>query len=207
MAREGEAVAMRALSCWQKPSQRSSAPEVHTREHLPQPWAVTQRYLGEALAAQGIQAGDEAGKPWLEQAVAVYQRALEVRTTKCRAYGRKPTITLKRMLLLRLAQRRSKLCQCTASVSQCGRSLSHCDLISIMRFCFEFPEAFALNQHWLERHPDDLSALSDFAEKQLLPPGTLPNVRNASVHWWRIPPWKPVPKLRCVPLRSPISWP
>src|SRR5262249_27913831 len=30
---------------------------------------------------------------------------------------------------------------------------------------FQFPEAFALNQHWLERHPDDLSALSDFAEK------------------------------------------
>ena len=30
---------------------------------------------------------------------------------------------------------------------------------------FQFPEAFALNQHWLERHPDDRSALSDFAEK------------------------------------------
>jgi hypothetical protein len=30
---------------------------------------------------------------------------------------------------------------------------------------FQFPEAFVLNQHWLERHPDDLSALSDFAEK------------------------------------------
>jgi hypothetical protein len=30
---------------------------------------------------------------------------------------------------------------------------------------FQFPEALALNQHWLERHPDDLSAPSDFAEK------------------------------------------
>jgi len=30
---------------------------------------------------------------------------------------------------------------------------------------FQFPEAFELNQHWLEQHPDDLSALSDFAEK------------------------------------------
>jgi hypothetical protein len=30
---------------------------------------------------------------------------------------------------------------------------------------FQFPEALALNRHWLERHPDDLSALSDFAEK------------------------------------------
>jgi hypothetical protein len=30
---------------------------------------------------------------------------------------------------------------------------------------FQFPEAFALNQHWLERHPDDLSTLSDFTEK------------------------------------------
>ena len=30
---------------------------------------------------------------------------------------------------------------------------------------FQFPEAFALNQQWLERHPDELSALSVFAEK------------------------------------------
>ena len=30
---------------------------------------------------------------------------------------------------------------------------------------FHFPDAFALDQQWLERHPDDLSALSDFAEK------------------------------------------
>jgi hypothetical protein len=30
---------------------------------------------------------------------------------------------------------------------------------------FQFSEAFMLNQHWLEQHPDDLSALSDFTEK------------------------------------------
>ena len=30
---------------------------------------------------------------------------------------------------------------------------------------FQFPEAFILNQRWLERHPDNRSALSDFAEK------------------------------------------
>ena len=30
---------------------------------------------------------------------------------------------------------------------------------------FAFPDAFALNQRWLERHPDDLNVLSDFAEK------------------------------------------
>jgi hypothetical protein len=30
---------------------------------------------------------------------------------------------------------------------------------------FEFPQAFTLNQRWLERHPEDLAALSDFAEK------------------------------------------
>jgi hypothetical protein len=29
---------------------------------------------------------------------------------------------------------------------------------------FQFPEAFAFNQHWLEWHPNDLSALSDFTE-------------------------------------------
>ena len=32
---------------------------------------------------------------------------------------------------------------------------------------FQFPQAFTLNQQWLERHPDDLAALSDFAEKYL----------------------------------------
>jgi hypothetical protein len=30
---------------------------------------------------------------------------------------------------------------------------------------FQFPEAFALNQQWVDRHPEDWSALSDFAEK------------------------------------------
>ncbi len=32
---------------------------------------------------------------------------------------------------------------------------------------FAFPEAFALNAQWLERHPDDLNALIGFAEKHL----------------------------------------
>ncbi len=30
---------------------------------------------------------------------------------------------------------------------------------------FEFPQAFMLNQRWLERNPTDLAGLSDFAEK------------------------------------------
>jgi tetratricopeptide (TPR) repeat protein len=30
---------------------------------------------------------------------------------------------------------------------------------------FAFPEAFALNQQWLKRHPEDLAAQSDFAER------------------------------------------
>src|SRR5262249_2979770 len=30
---------------------------------------------------------------------------------------------------------------------------------------FQFPQAFALNQQWLEHHPEDLGALSDYAEK------------------------------------------
>ncbi len=32
---------------------------------------------------------------------------------------------------------------------------------------FQFPQAFTLNWQWLERHPDDLAALSGFAEKHL----------------------------------------
>ena len=32
---------------------------------------------------------------------------------------------------------------------------------------FDFAQAFALNQQWLDRHPDDLAARSDFAEKHL----------------------------------------
>jgi hypothetical protein len=30
---------------------------------------------------------------------------------------------------------------------------------------FDFPQAFILNQQWLKRHPEDHSALSDFAER------------------------------------------
>jgi hypothetical protein len=34
---------------------------------------------------------------------------------------------------------------------------------------FELPQAFALNQQWGARHPEDISALSDFSDATLAP--------------------------------------
>jgi tetratricopeptide (TPR) repeat protein len=54
--------------------------EVHTREQLPQDWAMTQNNLGTALAdLAGRSEGAQAGA-YLEQAVAAYRSALQVRT-------------------------------------------------------------------------------------------------------------------------------
>jgi tetratricopeptide (TPR) repeat protein len=58
-----------------------SALEVRTRGDLPQDWAWTQNNLGAALAALGACSGPgEEGRKLLEDAVATYRSALEIRT-------------------------------------------------------------------------------------------------------------------------------
>ena len=143
--------------------------EVRTRDHLPQPWAMTQHHLGAALAAQGAQAGGQTGRQLLGNAVEAYQRALEVRTREhlpgpwaethqqlAEAYvalGDWPSAATSYANVLQVYPDDER-------AYKSASSLYHERL-------FEFPQAFALHQGWLERHPEDLSALSDLAETHL----------------------------------------
>ena len=145
----------------------NKALEVFTRETLPQDWATTQNNLGNALRDQGILTGGERGTQLLAEAVAAYRQALEVRTRET--------------LPSQWAQTHDNLAKAYVALEDWpNAAASYANVLQVYpdaeeayrtasgiyhEILFQFPEAFALNQHWLERHPNDLSALSDFAEK------------------------------------------
>jgi hypothetical protein len=141
--------------------------EVHTREHLLQPWAMTQHYLGEALAAQGMQAGDEAGKPWFEQAVAAYQRALEVRTREdlpgpwAQTHAQLADVYMALKDWQHAVASYANVLQVVPGDSSAYHRAS--DLYH--EKLFKFADAFAIDQHWVEQHPEDLATRSHLAER------------------------------------------
>jgi tetratricopeptide (TPR) repeat protein len=145
----------------------NQALEVRTRETLPQAWAMTQNDLGVTLKNQGIRTGGERGTQLLAEAVTAHRQALEVYTRET--------------LPQDWAQTHNNLAEAYIALKDWSNAAaSYANVLQIYpdeeiayrvasglyhEILFQFPEAFALNQHWLERHPDDLSALSDFAEK------------------------------------------
>ncbi len=141
--------------------------DVRTRPDLPQDWAMTQNNLGSALAEQGTRTGGERGTQLLAEAVTAYRQALEVRTAEALPMGWAQTQRnlAKALLVLEdwpqavLSYR--QLLRMEPDDQEAYKAVSglyHDKL-------FQFPAAFAVDQQWLERHPDDLSALSHFAEK------------------------------------------
>jgi tetratricopeptide (TPR) repeat protein len=141
--------------------------EVYTRETLPQQWAMTQNNLGIALRDQGIRTGGERGTQLLAEAVAAYRQALEVHTRET--------------LPPQWAQTHDNLAKAYVALEDWpNAAASYVNVLQVYpdaekaysaasklyhEVLFQFSEVFALNRHWLKRHPDDLSALSDFAEK------------------------------------------
>jgi tetratricopeptide (TPR) repeat protein len=141
--------------------------EVQTREQLPQDWAMTQNNLGAVLREQGTRTGGEAGTRLLAEAVTAYRQALEV-------FSRE-------ILPLQWAQTHNNLARTYIYLEDwANAAASYANVLTVYpdgketyyvasqlyhEKLLEFPQAYALNQQWLERHPDDLAALSDFAEK------------------------------------------
>ena len=141
--------------------------EVFTRATLPQHWATTQTNLGNVLRAQGEHTAGEAGTALLAEAVAAYRQALEVRTraTLPQDWAATQQNLARAAFLLKdwstavdSYTNVLQLYPANEEAYQRASWLSH-------EVLFAFPDAFALNQRWLERHPDDLNVLSDFAEK------------------------------------------
>jgi tetratricopeptide (TPR) repeat protein len=143
--------------------------EVRTRTDWPQDWAATQTNLGTALAMQGERTTGERGTQLLADAVTACRQALEVRTFA--------------LLPLEWAQTHNTLAKALFILQDWANAvISYVNVLRVYsddeeayqaasdlyhNRLFQFPQAFALNQQWLERHPHDLAALSDFAEKHL----------------------------------------
>jgi tetratricopeptide (TPR) repeat protein len=143
--------------------------KVRTREQLPQDWAMTQNNLGTALSDQGIRTGGEAGQRLLGEAVAAFRHTLEVYTREQLPYywARTQANLVKALVAL----------EDWANATATAAELWHADPDNQQAYgtlrvlysekLFQFAEAFAIDQQWLERHPDDVAVQANFAEVHL----------------------------------------
>jgi tetratricopeptide (TPR) repeat protein len=141
---------------------------VRTREQSPQEWAATQNNLGLALRMQGERVSGEVSTRLLSQAVETYRQALTVRTREQlpQDWAQTQNNLANAYFLLRnwldAAESYANVLTVYPDEEEAytrASALYH-DVL------FKFDKAFALNQQWLARHPDDISAQADFAEKQ-----------------------------------------
>jgi tetratricopeptide (TPR) repeat protein len=145
-----------------------------TRDADPQLWAAVQVDIGGAYQQLGIRMADEAIHHHLTRAVAAYRQALEVYTratlpqdwamtqtnlgTVLHTQGTRTAGEASTALLAEAVAAYRHALEVFTRATQHASWLSH-------EVLFAFPDAFALNQRWLERPPDDLNVLSNFAEK------------------------------------------
>jgi len=157
---EGRRLLAEAVTAYQQ------ALEVYTRKELPQQWATTQNDLGNALQQQGIRTGGEEGRRLLSEAFTAYGRALEVR--------------IRAQLPQEWATTQSSLAEAYVYLEDWSNAAaSYANVLRVYpddaktygvaislyhEKMFAFSEAFALNQQWVARHPEDLSAQANFAE-------------------------------------------
>ena len=140
--------------------------KVRTREQLPQQWAMTQNNLGNVLSSQGERLEGAEGVRLLAQAVEAYREALKVRT---REQLPELWVTTQKSLARAyyLLQNWLEAAECYANVLTLYPENEEAYIVESALYdqkLFKFDEAFALDQHWLARRPDDLSAQADFAE-------------------------------------------
>ncbi len=140
---------------------------VYTREQLPQQWATTQNNLGNVYRNLGTRTGGEAGAKLLKASVTALKASLEIRSFE--------------YLPVDWAQSQNNLAEtythledwpnvaaCYANVLKVYPDYEQAYSTAGYLYhevLFQFPESFALNQNWLARHNEDLSAQCDFAEK------------------------------------------
>jgi tetratricopeptide (TPR) repeat protein len=142
---------------------------VYTKAQLPQDWAMTQNNLGAVLHNQGTRTSGEEGTQLLAQAVAACRAALEIRTRE--------------HLPQDWAQTHNNLARAALSLGDWPTAAeSYRNVLTLYpdyeegyqsahaiyhEKLFDYPAAFEVTKHWLERHPNDLSAQADFAEAHL----------------------------------------
>jgi tetratricopeptide (TPR) repeat protein len=141
--------------------------EVRTRAAVPHDWAATQNNLGNALQAQGERTAGERGTRLLTAAVAAFRQAMEV-YTRADAPRRwaivQNNVAQSYMLLKDWPNALTSYLHVLHASPESQEAYQGASYLSHEVF-FQFPQAFALNQQWLERHPEDLGTLSDYAER------------------------------------------
>lgn len=140
---------------------------VYTREHLPQQWAAIQSNLGANLQEQGATAEGQERVRLLTEAVTAYQDALTVYTFEHLPQDWATTQKDLAQTFVYLSD--------WANAAQCYENVLKVDPGNLFAYqrasfleqevLFDYKMAFALNESWLRQHPDDLWAMSSFAEK------------------------------------------
>lgn len=139
---------------------------VYTKEALPQQWATTQNNLGLVLSDQGTRTSGEKGTQLLTDAVTAYRAALTVRTREHLPEGWAQTHNnlAKAALLLEdwptAAESYRNVLTLYPDYNaayQAANGVYHDKL-------FAYQSAFEVTKQWLDRHPEDVSAQSNFAE-------------------------------------------
>jgi len=139
---------------------------VRTREALPQQWATTQDTLGVALTRQGERVAGTEGIALLTQAVEALRQALTVRTREALPQQWATTqnnLAEAYFLLQNWADAAEAYTNALTAYADNERAYSRMSAIYHVKL-FKFDKAFALDQQWLARHPDDLTAQARFAE-------------------------------------------
>ncbi|MBL9045222.1 MAG: hypothetical protein JNM83_26680 [Myxococcales bacterium] len=148
-----------------------SALEVRTKKDLPQHWATTQNNLGATLSAQAqrLPPDSPARKELLTQAVGVFRAALEIHThTVFPLDWARAHMNLARACALLSDDRCAA--DSFANVLRVYPDWSEGYGEAYVRYhekLFLFAEAYALNQAWLARHPDDLAVWPNYIESHL----------------------------------------
>jgi tetratricopeptide (TPR) repeat protein len=140
--------------------------EVYTRKDLPQQWATTQNNLGAVLQNQGIRTVGEAGTRLLGEAVQAYQKALEVRTRKDLPQDWAMTqnnLGEAYMMLENWANAAASYVNVLYVYPDYRKAYKEAHFLYHEKL-FAFADAFALNETWVERHPGDIFAESNFTE-------------------------------------------
>lgn len=143
-----------------------AALEVFTKDHLTPQWAITQNSLGNVLQSMGVRVTGSQRSDYLNGAVAAYRAALEVRTSK--AFPQDWEVTqnnlAKAYLLLQDWSNAANLYTNLLTFDPDNRDAYAAATSLYHDILFRFEESFVLNQQWLARHPEDVSAQADVAE-------------------------------------------
>jgi tetratricopeptide (TPR) repeat protein len=162
---EGTALLSQAVSAFRL------ALEVYTKKDLPQHWAQTQNNLGVALSDQAsrLPVDSPERKELLTQSIASFRAALEIHA---QAVFPIDWVRAQTNLARTCALVPDELCAADsfASVLRVYPDRREAYREAYVRYhdkLFLFAEAYALNQAWLDRHPDDLAVWANFIESHL----------------------------------------